>query len=118
MKEGGLPFAIAPRRTLLEGPAEDAIAAFRAAAETHPDEPDYRFMLGEALLRAGRLAAAAVEMRAACAQGPPNAEYLASIGARRPGTERGVVKRSALTSPSSRRGRRRRQRAGSRPRRR
>lgn len=76
-----LPFAIAPRRTVLEEPADEAIQAFRQAAEEHPHEPDYRFMLGEALLRAGRLDAAAVEMRAACALGPPNAEYLASIGA-------------------------------------
>jgi Flp pilus assembly protein TadD len=76
-----LPFAIAPRRTLLEEPADEAITAFRAAAEAHPHEPDYRFMLGEALLRAGRLEAAAAEMRAASVRDPANAEYLSSVGA-------------------------------------
>jgi Flp pilus assembly protein TadD len=79
--EAPLPFATAPRRTVLEEPAEDAILAFRKAAEAHPREPDYRFMLGDALMRVGRFEAAAAEMRAACALGPPNAEYLCSVGA-------------------------------------
>lgn len=41
-----------------ELPGRDAIAAMRRAAEAHPEDPDYWFMLGSALARRGEHAAA------------------------------------------------------------
>lgn len=62
-------------------PDEGALAAFRQAAWLNPDEADYHYILGEALLRAGRLAEAATAFEEATWRAPTDAQYQLALGA-------------------------------------
>lgn len=62
-------------------PDEDALAAFRQAAWLNPEEADYHYILGDALLRAGRLAEAATAFEEATWRAPTEAQYQLALGA-------------------------------------
>ena len=60
--------------------SEEAIEAFRRAAWLQPDEADFHFILGEALLRAGRPLEAAVAFEEASWANPSEGQYQVSLG--------------------------------------
>ncbi len=60
--------------------AREALAAFARAARIDPDEPDYHFILGEALLAAGRVGEAVASLREAVALHPRGATYHLALG--------------------------------------
>jgi len=60
--------------------AREALAAFARAARIDPDEPDYHFILGEALLAAGRAGEAVASLREAVALHPRGATYHLALG--------------------------------------
>jgi Flp pilus assembly protein TadD len=61
-------------------PSEVAIEAFRRAAWLEPEEADFHFILGEALLRAGRPADAAAALEEAAWADPSNGQYPIALG--------------------------------------
>jgi Flp pilus assembly protein TadD len=61
-------------------PSEKAIEAFRRAAWHQPDEADFHFILGEALLRARRPLEAAVAFEEASWANPSEGQYQVSLG--------------------------------------
>lgn len=61
-------------------PSEEAIEAFRRAAWLQPDEADFHFILGEALLRARRPLEAAVAFEEASWANPSEGQYQVSLG--------------------------------------
>jgi Flp pilus assembly protein TadD len=60
--------------------AREALAAFARAARIDPNEPDYHFILGEALLAAGRVGEAVLSLREAVALHPRGATYDLALG--------------------------------------
>jgi Flp pilus assembly protein TadD len=63
-----------------QAPTEEAIEAFRRAAWLEPDEADFHFILGEALLRAGRPAESAVAFEEATWADPASGQYQMALG--------------------------------------
>ncbi len=63
-----------------QAPSDEAIEAFRKAAWLEPDEGDFHFILGEALLRAQRPAEAAVAFEEAAWADPANGQYQMALG--------------------------------------
>jgi Flp pilus assembly protein TadD len=61
-------------------PDEEELVAFRRAAWLHPEEGDYHFILGEALLRAGRHQEAAVAFEEATWRHAGQAQYQHALG--------------------------------------
>jgi len=61
-------------------PSDEAIETFRRAAWLRPDEADFHFILGEALLRAGRPLEAAVAFEEATWANPSEGQYQLSLG--------------------------------------
>jgi Flp pilus assembly protein TadD len=65
-----------------------ALKVFARAARLSPHDPDYHYILGRALLRAGRFSEAAAVCREAVRLGPPDADYHHALGAALWGLER------------------------------
>jgi Flp pilus assembly protein TadD len=61
-------------------PDEEALDAFRKAAWLQPEEADYHYILGDALLRAGRPGDAAVSFEEATWRDPSVAQYHHALG--------------------------------------
>ena len=61
-------------------PDEEALAAFRQAAWLNPEEADYHYILGDALLRAGRLTEAAAAFEEATWRAAADAQYQLALG--------------------------------------
>jgi Flp pilus assembly protein TadD len=59
---------------------EEALGAFRRAAWLHPEEGDYHYILGEALLRAGRFTEAAAAFEEATWRRPADPQYQIGLG--------------------------------------
>jgi Flp pilus assembly protein TadD len=82
--ERHLPFRLTGGEETAEGPLapdEEALAAFRQAAWLNPEEADYHYILGDALLRAGRLAEAAAAFEEATWRAPADPQYQLAVGA-------------------------------------
>lgn len=62
-------------------PEKETLAAFRRALRLDPSEPDYRYILGSALMRLGRHAEAVTALREAVAFQPGHAIYRRTLGA-------------------------------------
>jgi Flp pilus assembly protein TadD len=60
--------------------AEVALRTFARAVHIAPDDPDFHFILGRALIEAGRLVEAVPALRKAAALHPEAAEYRLSLG--------------------------------------
>jgi Flp pilus assembly protein TadD len=61
-------------------PDEEALAAFRQAAWLNPDEADYHYILGDALLRARRFTEAATAFEEATWRAATDAQYQLGLG--------------------------------------
>ena len=79
-----LAFRIGPRTDdtadAPSAPDEEALAAFRRAAWLNPEEADYQYILGDALLRAGRFMEAAAAFEEATWRAGKDAQYHLGLG--------------------------------------